>query len=80
MNTKPNLRACAIALSIALLSGCASTLPSTECPKPAPLPADLAQPLPPEGWFQDQVAKILSCGRDPTSDPHCSELLGEPTK
>ena len=78
MDTKLRSLACVTALCLTLgLSGCASTPPA--CPAP-PLPADLAAPLPPEGWFTEQLTLILQCGRDPTSDPRCSDLLGEPTK
>lgn len=80
MSTSPSWRACAIVLSILGLSGCASNPPPALCPERPPLPADLAAPLPPEGWFSQQVELILTCGRDPTSDPRCAPLLGAPTR
>lgn len=70
-----------LALSITALSGCASIPVEAVCPKPPPLPANLAKPLPPEGWFTQTLELILACGQDPTSDPRCDDLLrGEPTR
>ena len=66
MTTRPNWRACALSLSSLLLSACAGQ--PLVCPQPQPLPADLAQPFPPPGWFQAELERILSQGQ--TSDPN----------
>lgn len=67
MATSPNLRACAMALALLLLSGCASA-PSrpANCPPPAQPPADLMQEPRPEGWFRQRLLEILAGISDPS--------------
>jgi hypothetical protein len=61
MTIKRNLNACVLALSIAGLSGCAVNPPV--CPPPVPIPADLARPLPAEGWATAEMERILTWGQ-----------------
>lgn len=79
MATRMNLLGCVLGLSIAAgLSGCASSPPPVVCPQPGPLPADLARPFPPEGWFQEELERILSRGQ--TSAPISVSSPAVPTK
>lgn len=52
-----SLRACAIALCVAL-SGCAARPVVVECRFP-PLPAELDRDPPPPGWFSLELGRIL---------------------
>jgi hypothetical protein len=60
-----------VALLLAL-SGCAS---SPTCP---PLPADLARDLPPPGWFQAEMERIIKKGQ--TLPQNSQNSPDEPTK
>ncbi len=77
MHTRPSLRTFALALSLATLSACASR-PAQVCPQPVQLPADLAAPFPPPGYFQDKLEAILRQGA--TSAHNYGHLLEKETK
>ena len=66
----------AIVLPLLALYGCAVQPPL--CPQPVALPADLAAPFPPPGYFQDKLEAILRQGA--TSVPNYGHLLEKETK
>ncbi len=76
MHIRPSLRMSALVLSLATLSACASQ--PALCPQPVQLPADLAAPFPPPGYFQDKLETILRQGA--TSVPNYGHLLEKETR
>jgi hypothetical protein len=65
-------------LLLSLSCGCASTPPLPgPCQNPQP-PADLIAPLPPPGYFRQELHRLVCQG--PTSDPACSLLPTAPTR